>query len=239
MKYTSLMYHQIEVARNKVNVYPRNFVKQMDLLVDKGIKSLILGESMGEVNQYCLLTFDDGHKSNMWAAEELRKRGLTGYFYVIKDLSLNNSAYLCEDEIRQIHTMGHKIGVHGKNHGWWTKKSSEQLVAELRETKTWIEDVTGSKCITCSAPGGDINRNVVRTIQSNLPDLTYIRTSRQGVNAEHDTVLKSVGVHTSFSDQKVLKIAQNDKWYMREVVFLYYLKEMVKPVYHQVRRING
>lgn len=237
IEYTSLMYHQIETpAKDKVYVSPHNFLKQMDLLVENNISSLVLGKPMEHDKKYCLITFDDGHKSNLWAAEELKKRGLVGYFYVLKDYSMSNSDYLNEDDIKKIYFMGHKIGIHGKNHGWWTKKSSDQLVNELKETKEWIERITGEECVTCSAPGGIINDEVISLIRRYFPGLKYIRTSRRGSNTENDSILKSVGVHTSYSEQKVLKIASNDRDYMRGVVWNYWIKEKLKPIYHQLKR---
>lgn len=236
--FSSLMYHQVcEPAMHKYYVHPKIFSKQMDLFVENNICSVLLGTELDNYKKYCLLSFDDGHKSNLWAAEELRNRGLLGYFYVIKDFSLSNPDYLDIDDIRKIQAMGHKIGVHGKDHGWWTKKSPSQLVSELKETKEWIEDLTGEPCITCSAVGGFINNVVIGIIQKELPSLKYIRTSKYGVNKEGDSILKSIDIQTTYSPEKVIKIAMNDRCLMMELMTKYYLKEILKPVYKGIKLV--
>lgn len=154
--YTSLMYHRIESpVTRKISVSPVKFMSQIKALKDAGIESKILGEPiLGDEKKYCLLTFDDGHKSSLLAAEILKDNNYVGYFYVVKDYSLRNSNYLSEDDIRYISSLGHKIGVHGKDHKHWTSKEPSVLISELKETKEWIEMLTDEKCQTCSAVGG-------------------------------------------------------------------------------------
>ena len=236
--FTSLMYHEIVDQKiTKCSVTSENFRKQMDALQKEGIYSYDLsGNNDASDGNYCLLTFDDGHKSNLEAARLLSEIGLKGYFYLIKDYSINDPEYLNEDAIREIAAMGHEIGVHGKDHRHWSKKEPGRLVAELRETKDWIEQLTGKEVITCSAPGGVIDQRTIDYIKSEIPELKYIRTSRYGVNYAGDTVLKSIGVLSNYSSEKVLKIAQCDFLEMGKIMAYYYIKESLKPLYHKIRK---
>lgn len=234
--YTSLMYHEIVDQKiTKCSVTSEYFRKQMEALRNAGVCSYDLGGDNDTPEGYfCLLTFDDGHKSNLEAARLLSEMGFKGYFYLIKDYSISNSEYLNEDAIREIAKMGHGIGVHGKDHGHWSKKEPCKLVAELRETKDWIEQITGKEVITCSAPGGVIDQRTIDNIKNEIPELKYIRTSCYGVNNEGDTVLKSIGVLSNYSTGKVLRIAQNDYWEMKKIMTYYYVKETIKPLYHKL-----
>lgn len=232
--YTSLMYHETESKRtNKFSVELPQFVAQMKRLVGECISSYELGSNNLISNRhFCLLTFDDGHASNLQAAEVLAELGLKGYFFLIKDYSLERKEYLKENEIKEIASMGHYLGVHGKNHDQWPKIEEKKLICDLRETKDWIEQLSGRKVDACSAPGGNINKNTIALLRKEIPELTYIRTSRYGVNRTEDNVIKSVGVRGDYSIDKVLKLAKNDYWTMKKLMAYYYAKESIKPIYH-------
>ena len=242
MIYTSLMYHEIVSPKlHKYSVEPSRFEEQMRRL-QKEVVSYVFENQENTTHphtegvRYCLLTFDDGHKSNLNAARLLSELGLHGYFYVVKNLSLENPEYLDEVEIKEISALGHSIGVHGKVHAPWARMEASRLLSDLRETKDWIEQLTGKPVITCSAPGGIINQATIDCIRSGIPELKYIRTSRYGVNHVGDTVIKSIGVRGDYSTEKVLNIATNDFWTMRKIMAYYHAKQIVKPLYHFVKR---
>lgn len=238
-KYTSLMYHEIvSPTITKYSVSPNMYEAHMRALKKAGVDSFILDSSSDDLSgsKCCLLTFDDGHISNLYAARVMAEMGLVGYFYLLKDNSLELDDYLKEDNIKELAKLGHKFGVHGKNHGWWTKKTPERLVSELRETKDWIEQLTGQNVITCSAPGGIIDKRTIDAIRNGFPDLKYIRTSQYGVNDGNDTLLKSIGVMGKYSADTIVGIAKQDMWTMSRVMTYYYVKETIKPVYHWLKR---
>lgn len=232
--FSCLMYHElVDSPLNKFSVTPQAFEAQIRELVKQGINSYQLGIiSNNNEALFCMITFDDGHVSNLQAAKLLADAGLTGYFYLIKDYSLKKMDYLSEKNIVEIARLGHHLGVHGKDHMHWVKKEDKQLIAELKETKDWIEQLTGVAVNTCSAPGGVINQRSIETIKREMPDLKYIRTSKYGINFVGDTVLHSIGVRGDYSVDKVIGIARNDWWTMRKIMAYYHAKELVKPLYH-------
>lgn len=233
------MYHEIvSPPMTKYSVSPFMFETQMRGLLKAGVVSYILDDPSNVLSScnYCLLTFDDGHISNLHAARVMAGLGFVGYFYLLKDNSLERDDYLNEGDIKELARLGHRFGVHGKNHGWWTKKTSELLVSELRETKDWIEQLTGQSVVTCSAPGGKIDKRTIDAIRNGIPDLKYIRTSQYGVNDESDTLLKSIGVLGKYSENTILGIASNNHWTMSRVMTYYYVKEAIKPIYHWLKR---
>lgn len=231
--FTCLMYHElVESPLNKFSVTPQAFENQIQELFKQGTKSYQLGISIDTKGSYCMITFDDGHISNLQAAELLADAGMTGYFYLIKDYSLNKENYLSEKDIKEIARLGHKLGVHGKDHMHWPKKNDKQLIDELKETKDWIEQLTGAEVNTCSAPGGVINQRTIEIINREIPSLKYIRTSRYGINYVGDTVLHSIGVRGDYALEKVIGIAKNDWWTMQKIMAYYHAKELLKPIYH-------
>lgn len=236
MSYTCLMYHHIEEpASVKFSVSPDRFQAQMEALKRLGIRSWLPDGSVAPASDIpCFITFDDGHKSNLAAAELMRDLGLKGCFYVVKDFALNDPAYLDEAEIKAISDMGHLIGVHGKVHEWWTKFNDKTLAADLQETKTWIEDLTGKAVVTCAAVGGKIDRRVIRCIRESIPDMPYIRTIRFGTNRDDETLLKTVAVTKYVSLDAFCKAVTCNRLYYALGTVGYGVKEMLKPAYHLI-----
>ena len=213
------MYHEIDFPyKHKFYVKPEAFKTQMKWLKDNGYISIDL--SKGDQEGNILITFDDGHKSNIMAARYLKELGFVAVFYIVKDYSLNNPDYLDESDIKKIAEMGHVLGVHGKNHSWWTKKNAQLLTEELAETAEWIENITGTKPITCSAPGGQIRKREENIIKKHLPYMRYIRSSFHDYNHKGSQCINSKGVGKDTSMQEFEKMVRMD--------FIYYMKARTK-----------
>ena len=239
MKFATLMYHQITNAslEGKYWVSLDSFKRQVDYLVGNRFKTIDFNEDDYESNaRYVLITFDDGHASNFEAAEELYKRGLKGVFYILKDKSLNDPAYLTEDQLRQMAKMGHVLGVHGKDHRWWTKKDDAQLVAEFSEVINWLEYLCEKKVITCSAPGGILNSRIEGLIREKFIDLKYIRNSVPFFNDELaiERTINSVGMMGKMSMAEFKKIVNIDHFYYSRMMACYHAKNIIKKILGRV-----
>lgn len=227
------MYHETtSPVKTKYYVPIDEFRKQMGLLNELGISSISL-ENQFVDNYNILLTFDDGHKSNLQAAQIMASLGLKGYFYVVKDFSLNNPDYLSEHDILQMSEMGHTIAIHGKDHKWWTRKSDQQLIDELGETKEWIEGITQKKVVTCAAPGGFIDKRVEECILKNIPDIKYIRTVKVGMNNINMTspLINIVPMHTTTNLQMFKWSVNCNPLYFSWLQSIYHSKSILKKVY--------
>ena len=238
MIYTALMYHQTtSPVQNKYYVPIEHFRRQMELICRLNIKSIDLENKDFEGHGFpsVLITFDDGHKSNLDAAEILSELKLKGYFFVVKDFSLNDPEYLSENDISKISEMGHAIGVHGKDHNWWTLKSEKQLISELNETKKWIEDITGKSVSTCAAPGGVLNKKVINLIFDSIPEFKYIRTVKVGINSQTDKLIKIVPIHTNTNRFMFEQSIKNVPLYYAYLKTIYYSKEILRPIYNYIK----
>jgi peptidoglycan/xylan/chitin deacetylase (PgdA/CDA1 family) len=92
-----------------------------------------------------VLTVDDGHESVLWAADLLGKRGGHASFFLIRDRSANKPGYICEKDIRELRRRGFSVGTHGATHRGLTFLPKEQCLAELAESKRWLDDVIGEE----------------------------------------------------------------------------------------------
>lgn len=225
------MYHQIQYPYlDKFYVHPDSFKEQITYLIDYNLCGFLTED---KTLNGVIITFDDGHKSNLQVAKWLSERGVKSVFYVVKDFSLNNPDYLNEAEIKEISDMGHIIGVHGKDHSWWTKKSDLILISELAETKEWIEKLTGRTCVTCSAPGGRIFSKVEKLIRKNIPDLIYIRNSRFWFNNSDTKYLNSIAIGCDTTIEEFKKIVNLDMAYYWKNGLKWTIKETAKRILYK------
>ena len=234
MKYAALMYHELADGGQggQFWVDMADFRAQLDYLAARDFSTMDLREAMDETERQVLVTLDDGHKSNFAAAEELARRGLKGTFYILKDKSLRDAEYLDERQIVDIAAMGHDIGIHGKDHKWWTRKSDRQLEDEFAETKNWLEQLVGRKVITCSAPGGKLNKRVVNVIRSQFPDIRYIRSSVEAFNdtRTNSGLLNCVAVRRGTTLNEFARIVNLGRLEYLKLFTRYYSKEFVKRI---------
>lgn len=229
-RYSCLMYHQIEwPPKHKYYVSPEAFRRQMDYLCENCIRSLSIREldDFTSCGLATLVTFDDGHKSNLSAAEYLAEKGLIGTFYIVKDYSLHNNEYLSVADIKTISKMGHDIGVHGANHDAWTSKSLKCLVNEIADTKRWLEDITGTDILTASAPGGFVMRAQFEAITRDV-GLKYIRSSKPKVDTVGMTFIGSVAIKSSTTQNEFAEILAQDLFFYSKARFVYEAKDLIK-----------
>lgn len=227
------MYHETtSPVRTKYYVPIEQFEKQIKMFNEMGVKSWDIDYPPSEKGPFVLFTFDDGHGSNLRAAEILSEYGYKGYFYVVKKFSLYKNGYLTEHEIKQISDMGHAIGVHGYDHKHWTKKEDNQLVSEIYDTKMWIESITGVEVTSCAAPGGVLNNQVVKLIKKYFPEFKILRTVVVGKNSFDNYLVKIVPIHNNTTDRNLTKLCSNDSFAWFKLKTVYYVKLVLKSLFH-------
>lgn len=235
----ALMYHQTleegEPLTSKWMVSMVQFKAEMEKLRELGFSSIDLTSANPfSTKNGCLITFDDGHVSNLKAAELLCQYGFVGVFYVVKQKSLTDPHYLGETQIRRISEMGHTIGIHGREHVSWTNMCDAKVVTELREVNKWIADITGRPAITCSAPNGRVTQRLAGLIRENMPSIKYVRNSFYGSNiaeeCEAGALVNAVAIERDTSIEEFVKIVNLHKsWYVKKQC-AYVIKGIVKDL---------
>jgi len=111
------------------------------------------------------LTFDDGYIEHVYVARLLAKLGIRATFFLIthrKELEGKSLLTQNEEAIAEIVELGHEIGSHTCTHRVLTELSTVELVEELRNSRKFLEDVTGKEVLGLAYPYGIYNIRVIR-----------------------------------------------------------------------------
>jgi len=101
------------------------------------------------------ITFDDGGRSALMAADFLERHARIGHFFVTTDY-IGTRGFLAEDEIRELARRGHVIGSHSCSHPLRMGHCSwPQLVDEWSRSCAILRAIVGDEVRTASVPGGD------------------------------------------------------------------------------------
>jgi Polysaccharide deacetylase len=102
-----------------------------------------------------VITFDDGGKSGMAAAEMLERRGMIGHFFVTANY-VGTRGFLTEDDIRNLARRGHVIGSHSCSHPLRMGHCAwPQLLDEWSRSRSILSEIVGDEVRDASVPGGD------------------------------------------------------------------------------------
>lgn len=230
--YVCLMYHKIASDNSKYSIDKHKFISQLELVKKNELRGLSLKaiKSNENLSNIISITFDDGNQSDVWVAEELAKYGFLATFFVIEDfIKGSNPQFMNANDVRYISSLGHEIGVHGKNHNVWTVKTQECLLDELIGAKTWLEDLTGREVVSCSAPGGKLNNKIIKTLMESN-NFNSIRNSIPYLNSYLTTEINSTVVLNSDSSSIFEKKINGDIGYYNYLFIKQKIKDYAKQI---------
>jgi peptidoglycan/xylan/chitin deacetylase (PgdA/CDA1 family) len=110
------------------------------------------------------LTFDDGFKTQMAAAEELAARDMVGTFYVNSG-TLGYPAYMTPDEVRKVSRLGNEIGGHTANHDRLSDLAPARAKTEICSDRGALSALLGIPLTSFAYPYGDVSDRVVQSVK--------------------------------------------------------------------------
>jgi len=145
------------------------FREQMEFLKSQGIRGISFSEFYAWVQndpqelvsgKYVVLTFDDGHRSQMeFAAPILREYGFTATFFVVTDW-IGDPDFVSEEDLRELVASGMDVQSHTASHTFLMELNSHQAVNELLGSKKMLESILNRPVDFLSLPGGRIDRSI-------------------------------------------------------------------------------
>lgn len=101
-------------------------------------------------------TFDDGHASNEWAAQQLAEAGGSGDFFV-NTSTVGTRDFLSWQALRDMASAGMSIQSHGHRHRYLDELSDSEVDDELQRSKAMLEDGLGCAVSLFAPPGGRVS----------------------------------------------------------------------------------
>lgn len=162
-----LMYHALETMgepAGAVDPGERRYVLEADRFGEQlaylhrhGFTTLLL-EELDRAGTWperaVVLTFDDGHMSNVTLALPLLERyGFRAEFFITTDW-IGKPRFMEAKQIRALSEAGMGIGSHGASHRFLDEMDVDGVARELKVSKEILAEITGRDVVSFSAPGG-------------------------------------------------------------------------------------
>lgn len=162
-----LMYHELELTGRPLRqsdpgyvryvVREHEFREQIAHLVANNIRASSVGQALTQAqvtDSSAVVTFDDGCESDLLlAAPVLLEAGFGATFYVTV-AHLGEPGCLSEMQLVELCNLGFEIGSHSLTHRYLPDLSSHEVRAEIVDSKSRLEQITGKPVNHFSCPGG-------------------------------------------------------------------------------------
>ncbi len=192
----------------------RAFAEHLDAIAASPWSPRRVTEVEGPGTGRCvLLTFDDGGRSALDAADELSRRGWRGHFFVVTS-RVGSSTFLGAAEIRYLHECGHVIGSHSHTHpNIFRELSRAAMMAEWHRSASLLSDLLGVPCETASVPGGEISRSVLESgAEAGFRSLFTVEPRLRPWNVRECRVFGRYIIKVGTSPSRVGRLAQFRGW---------------------------
>jgi peptidoglycan/xylan/chitin deacetylase (PgdA/CDA1 family) len=174
---------------------------------------LVTAVNLTRPDRHIFLSFDDGGRSALVAAEELERRGWRGHFFIVTSL-VGSQGFLATEEIRALRRRGHLIGSHSHTHpSIFRDQSPGRMVEEWRASCDLLAQLLGEPCVSASVPGGDISSRVLESART--AGLRYLFTSEPWLTPRRVGdcwMLGRYSVKVGTSAARVRELAQFRGW---------------------------
>ncbi len=111
------------------------------------------------------ITFDDGHISNLDAAQDIAAQNGSADFFV-NPQRVGDAHYLSWSALREMSAMGMSIQSHGQTHRYFDEMTDAEASEELRRSKSDIEQNVGTPVTIFAPPGGRLTPRVAGLAQT-------------------------------------------------------------------------
>ena len=216
LTFPCLMYHNLSASETTENYTVKKavFDEHLRILNNLGFEVIdcltvkkILDGDVTKPPKFVVITFDDGHKSNLDAAEILDKYRAKATFFLTMDLCRNGASFLSDDDIKMISNR-FDIGSHGLIHMGLNSLPIHELIEHLVHPKNWLEEISQKQIISMSLPGGYYNSRVVRQAFNNgyeilaTSDTWYNRLKEK----QSHYLINRMAIRSGFGHRQFLKI---------------------------------
>ena len=220
---------------------PDAFAAHLDALAATSLRIATL--DAGEAAPAVAVTFDDGGRSALLAAEALEHRGWRGQFFVTSG-RIDTPGFLSATEMVELTGRGHLIGSHSETHPTYMGKlTRKELDREWTRSRGAIAAILGEPPRTASVPGGYLSRELVAAAAAAGYELLF--TSEPTARVAHEglvvrgryTIWASTPAHIAAAYARGERMACGRLWLEWNAKKL--AKHASPAVYQMLRRVRA
>ena len=174
------------------------------------------------------LSFDDGHVSDYELVLPLLKAHQATATFFITPSFVGQAGYLSWSQVKQLHEAGMEIGSHSLTHPYSSTLSPDQLMTEMQQSKSQIEQHIGTEVKSFAYPYGDYSQRTHRAAK--LAGYRYICTSKPGLCSANSQIMGRNSVHSNTSIQEIDRVLNPSATYLLKQQFNYAIRYGLKRV---------
>lgn len=231
MKVPVLMYHAIgdsgtgtqEYDDTDFTVSETKFRSHLSYLKKNDFTSILPGDLASQQlksntpEKHCIITFDDGHCSDVQVALPILKEyGFNAVFFITTEW-VGEPGYMNHDELRQLSEAGMELGSHGHTHAFFNDMTFQQANWELQQSCSILQEISGEAVRSFSAPGGQMPSQLRGLIEA--AQVKYVCTSLAGVcRAENfPLAIPRCAIRQSLCDEDFVRMVNGDASFYRRM----------------------
>jgi len=230
------MYHSLSSDQSSERYTLRfsEFEHQMRAIAEADIPVLTIDQLLpGCEAGGVVITFDDGHASNLdIAAPLLKELGFPATFFVTTGWIAKREGWMDWDDLGKLQAMGMDVQAHGHTHRFFNELPRDQLMLELRDPIELIEKNSGLQVRHLSLPGGRCSDETIKLART--CGYKSIATSIPGINnigpGSMPRFLKRYTIHQDVGQQDFRKILDGDRRFARRMETRYRITEKCRGI---------
>ena len=222
-----LMYHSIGSmavgdTRGLFSVSPKLFYDHVEHLAGSiSIETVPLTADSVRANRRAVaVTFDDGYADNLdVAAPLLAARGIPFTVFVTSGfVRCGKRGFLSPQGLRELAAVpGARIGAHGFTHTPLTDLKDDELFAELKSSKHYLEDLLGLKVSSMAYPYGRTDRRVRNATEAAKFDIATCSYPGLNMPVRDLLMLRRTEIHNSDNIDRFHEKLTGD-WDWRQII---------------------
>ena len=119
-----------------------------------------------------VLTFDDGHESQMTAVPVLHRYHFTATFFLMT-VVIGKRHWISAEQVKTLDSLGYTIGAHTYDHANLAKLPADRVAKQLSGPRKALEDIVGHRIAFFAYPYGAWNASVVDHVNTERFDAAF------------------------------------------------------------------
>lgn len=229
-KLIALNYHEFKTARHRYSFTIEEFRDHLAAIKEAVSGSPAVLSGTRDPSGFAL-TFDDGHRSCLEAAQALQEHQWKAHFFVITG-RIGKAGALERSDVKRLASLGHVIGTHTADHPFQLSGRDDAFILDQwSRSKAALEELLGHEVTSGAVPGGFYSAKVGRA--ADAAGLKHLFTSEPVITSWEVGGCRIWGrfaLTNSMSSRTIARLAAGARLERASEYLAWNLKKAVKSV---------